>query len=236
MVSLVKGRPERCGIRRWLCGACHIFPVRCFSGSVFLSLTVSLPCSVSLSVFLPVSFSIWMSLSQSLSLVLPLITPSFLLCALVMPSYWHACVLSHISSIRLCATSWTVARQAPLSVEFSRQDYWSGCHSFLQGIFPTQGLNLCLSRLLHWQVGSLPLAPPGKPWSSPKVPRSPTLMAVAWRVFLLPRSTDICVPFPDFCLPFYPSGLSLNATLYFEEPKLHEDRDFWVFPSLMYAS
>ena len=34
--------------------------------------------------------------------------------------------------------------------------------SLLQGIFPTQGLNLCLLSLLHWQVGSLPLAPPGK--------------------------------------------------------------------------
>ena len=140
MVSLVKGRPERCGIRRWLCGACHIFPVRCFSGSVFLSLTVSLPCFVSLSVFLPVSFSIWMSLSQSLSLVLPLITPSFLLCALVMPSYWHACVLSHISSIRLCATSWTVARQAPLSVEFSRQEYWSGLPFLSPGDLPDPGI------------------------------------------------------------------------------------------------
>ena len=32
-----------------------------------------------------------------------------------------------------------------------------------KGIFPTQGLNLCLLRLLHWQAGSLPLAPPGKP-------------------------------------------------------------------------
>ena len=38
-----------------------------------------------------------------------------------------------------------------------------GCHAFLQGIFPTQGLNPCLLRLLHWQVGSLPLAPHGKP-------------------------------------------------------------------------
>ena len=31
------------------------------------------------------------------------------------------------------------------------------------GIFPTQGSNLRLSGLLHWQVGSLLLAPPGKP-------------------------------------------------------------------------
>ena len=37
------------------------------------------------------------------------------------------------------------------------------CHALLQGIFPTQGLNLCLLSLLHWQVVSLPLALPGKP-------------------------------------------------------------------------
>ena len=37
-----------------------------------------------------------------------------------------------------------------------------GCHALLQGIFPTQGSNPGLSRLLHWQTGSLPLVPPGK--------------------------------------------------------------------------
>ena len=39
------------------------------------------------------------------------------------------------------ATHWTVARQAPLSMGFSRQEHWSGCHVLLQGIFPTQGWN-----------------------------------------------------------------------------------------------
>ena len=38
-----------------------------------------------------------------------------------------------------------------------------GCHALLQGIFPTQGSNLHLLGLLHWHMGSLPLAPPGKP-------------------------------------------------------------------------
>ena len=38
-----------------------------------------------------------------------------------------------------------------------------GCHALLQGIFPTQGSNLCLSCLQHWQVGFLPLVPPEKP-------------------------------------------------------------------------
>ena len=36
------------------------------------------------------------------------------------------------------------------------------CHFLLQGIFLIQGLNLCLLCLLHWQVDSLPLVPPGK--------------------------------------------------------------------------
>ena len=38
-----------------------------------------------------------------------------------------------------------------------------GCLALLQGIFPIQGLNLHLLRLLHWQVGSLLLPSPGKP-------------------------------------------------------------------------
>ena len=38
-----------------------------------------------------------------------------------------------------------------------------GCHFLLQGIFPAQDSNLSLLRLLLWQVGSLPLVPPGKP-------------------------------------------------------------------------
>ena len=46
-----------------------------------------------------------------------------------------------------------------------------GCHSLLPGIFPTQGSNLCLLCLLHWQAGSLPLAPPGKPSAGKGAPR-----------------------------------------------------------------
>ena len=37
-----------------------------------------------------------------------------------------------------------------------------GCHAFLLVIFLTQGWNPHLFSLLHWQVGSLPLTPPGK--------------------------------------------------------------------------
>ena len=45
----------------------------------------------------------------------------------------------------------------------SGQNTGVDCHTLLQGIFLTQGLNLRLPCLLHWQAGSLPLAPPGKP-------------------------------------------------------------------------
>ena len=53
--------------------------------------------------------------------------------------------------------------QAILSMEFSRQEYWSGCHFLLQGIFPTQGSNQHLLFLLHWQVDSLLLSHLGSP-------------------------------------------------------------------------
>ena len=35
-------------------------------------------------------------------------------------------LLSHFSRVRLCATPWTAAHQAPLSLRFSRQEHWSG--------------------------------------------------------------------------------------------------------------
>ena len=35
-------------------------------------------------------------------------------------------LLSHFSCVRLCVTPWTGAHQVPLSLGFSRQDYWSG--------------------------------------------------------------------------------------------------------------
>ena len=43
-----------------------------------------------------------------------------------------------LSSIWLFATLWAAAPQAPLSMGFSRREYWSGLHVLLQGIFPTQ--------------------------------------------------------------------------------------------------
>ena len=67
------------------------------------------------------------------------------------------CVCSVLSHIRLFVTPWTVTCQAPLTVEFSSQEDRSRMHFLLQGIFPTQGLNLHPLCFLHWQADSLPL-------------------------------------------------------------------------------
>ena len=69
-------------------------------------------------------------------------------------------MLRHFSHVQLFATLWTVARQAPLSMNFSGKNTGVGSHSLLQEIFLTQGLDL---GLLHWQADSLLSEPPGKP-------------------------------------------------------------------------
>ena len=91
---------------------------------------------------------------------------------LVSPSKTDTCILlSHFSSVWLFVILWTGVHQTALSMGFTRQEYWSWCHAFLQGIFPTQWLNLCLLCLLYWQVGSLQLKPRGKPpkWTQCKI-------------------------------------------------------------------
>ena len=72
-------------------------------------------------------------------------------------------VLSRLGHVRLFVTLWTVARQAPLSMGFSRQEYWSGLPCSPPGDLPTQGSNLSLLSRPHWQAGSLPPVLPGKP-------------------------------------------------------------------------
>ena len=74
-----------------------------------------------------------------------------------------AWVLSCFSRVQLFVTPWTVASQAPLLMEFSRQAYWSGLPFSTPDDLPDPGSNLYLLPLLHWQAGYLPLASPGKP-------------------------------------------------------------------------
>ena len=65
-----------------------------------------------------------------------------------------------LSHVRLFATPWTVAHQAPLSMGFSRQHTGVGYHFLLQGIFPTQGSN---PGLPHCRQRLYPLSHQGGP-------------------------------------------------------------------------
>ena len=50
------------------------------------------------------------------------------------------CVLSYFSRVWLFETLWTIAHQAPLSMEFSRQEHWSGLPCPSPGNFPNPGI------------------------------------------------------------------------------------------------
>ena len=53
---------------------------------------------------------------------------------------WYA--LSSFSRVQCFVTLWTVARQAPLSMGFSRQEYWSGLPFPPPGDLPDPGIKL----------------------------------------------------------------------------------------------
>ena len=63
-----------------------------------------------------------------------------------------------LSPVQLFVTPWTVARQAPPSMRFSRQDYWSGLPLPSQGDLPNPGIELGSPVL---EADSLPSEPPG---------------------------------------------------------------------------
>ena len=76
-----------------------------------------------------------------------------------------ACILSLFSCVQLFVTLWTVTRLL-CPWRFSRQEYWSGLPCLLPGDLPNSWIK---PSLLHWQTGSLPLVPPGKPPCLPSV-------------------------------------------------------------------
>ena len=81
----------------------------------------------------------------------------------LLPLLGGECTPGHFRRPQSFMPLWAVARQAPLSVGFSSKSPGVGGHALLQGTFLTWGLNPCLLHLLHWQTGSLALAPLGTP-------------------------------------------------------------------------
>ena len=68
------------------------------------------------------------------------------------PSNPNVSMLSSFSCVRLFMASWTVVHQAPLSMGFSKQEYWSGLPCPPPGDLPDPGIKL---------ASLMPLALPG---------------------------------------------------------------------------
>ena len=73
------------------------------------------------------------------------------------------CTKSFQSCPTLCDPMDYIPCQAPLSMEFSRQEYWSGLPCLLPGDLPDLGIQPMSLRAHALQADSLALAPPGKP-------------------------------------------------------------------------
>ena len=68
--------------------------------------------------------------------------------------------MKSLSRVRLFATPWAVARQAPLSMGFSRQEYWSGLPFLSPGDLPDSGIEPWSPAL---EADALTSEPPGNP-------------------------------------------------------------------------
>ena len=85
---------------------------------------------------------------------------------------------SHFSCVWLFVTLWTIACQAPLSMGFSRQEYWRGLPCSLSGHLPHPGIELvshvsCVGRRVLYHQGHL---------GSPKVQPTALASSTGWLI------------------------------------------------------
>ena len=73
------------------------------------------------------------------------------------------CIRSDFCDVQLFVTPWTVARQAPLSIGFSRQEYWRGLLCPPSGDLPNPRIQPPSSVAPAMQAASLPLSHRGSP-------------------------------------------------------------------------
>ena len=111
---------------------------------------------------------------------------SFVFCAFLCLKFsiidiYILCCAQSLSRVQLFTTPWVVAHQAPLSMELSKQEYWSKLPFPSPGDLPNPGIE-CGSPSL--QADSLPFEPPGKchlrsPLPSLMVPISSSIYLVS---------------------------------------------------------
>ena len=123
------------------------------------------------------------------------------------PNWRCVWVLSCFSHVWLCATLQTVARQAPLSMGFSRQESWSGLLCPPPGDLLYLGIQTT-SLASCWQAGSLPLTPPGKP-------RPQTLVIKTGRYTEMSPSIEVLIHFSNYNYQDKITTKSSWATLFY---------------------
>ena len=99
-------------------------------------------------------------------------------------SMMWVCYCQFLSCVRLFVTPCIVAHQGSLSMEFSRQEYWTGLHFLLQGLFLTQGQN---PHPLHGRENSL-LSEPSRKLN----------MDIQY-LFIHPSESEPMISFQCFC-------------------------------------
>ena len=97
----------------------------------------------------------------------------------------------------LTVIPWTVAHQAPLSVEFSRQEYWSGLTFPSPGDLPDPRIEPSSAL----QTNSLPSESPGKPWQHLQSVSMPILLIKMCRYDATSLGTSLVVQWLRLCLP-----------------------------------
>ena len=104
------------------------------------------------------------------------------------------CAQSHLV-VSDSAIPWTIACQASLSMGFPGKNTGVGCHSILQGIFPTQRSN---PHLLHWQADSTPVSYLRSPYEGSRVVK--LIETESWMVVIVTvsdlqneKALEICV-------------------------------------------
>ena len=109
----------------------------------------------------------------------------------------HVCVLS---CVQLFSTPWTIAREAPLSMGFSRQDSWSGLTFPPPGDFPDPALEPGPPAAIALEGDFITIEPPRKPWKTEHQGANGGFKKYTNTCLLLPPSLlSSCVPSFPVC-------------------------------------
>ena len=101
----------------------------------------------------------------------------------------HVSILSHFSHVRLFVTPWIVVGQAPLSMGFPRQEYWSGLPRLPPGNLPDPGIEPRSPASSASQAVCLLLSPQGSHYAAHKH-INPRPIGTRWSLLITSPATN----------------------------------------------